>query len=406
MRHPSRHQPGLAPAPSVLSRCWRFQISNWNLVIYCCWAFVVSLVVLWWTPALSGTSRIFNRSDIDLTKLYHSDDVKDKELFIVLVLSARNSFDKREGIRLTWVKHTGRYVFLIGDEPCSIPPKYRKEWTCSLANASIPVPPLEQEVYDFTMQTESALLAREATLHNDIALLPMVDYYRALPHKVKLGFRWALQHAQAQWVVKTDDDSYFVASEADKLFSTLDPTEMTVVGHIEREEKVAHSGKWAEYSEYQSKFYPPFPNGAGYVVSSGVAQYIADYDGFEYQGEDVSVGIWLNESASTVTWLHSDLFVTDGDCTNTSRIVIGHNISPLKMRQCYAVNYLGKTAAQVGLYLYETQVTAAASPIKLEEEVTPQNETCVCSKGASSPGKLDEGATKRNRNSTAVHKAM
>jgi hypothetical protein len=359
MRHPSRHQPGLAHAPSVLFRCWRFQISNWNLVIYCCWAFVVSLVVLWWTPALSGTSRIFNRSDIDLTKLHHSDSVKDKELFIVLVLSARNSFDKREGIRLTWVKHTGRYVFLIGDEPCSIPPKYRKEWTCSLANDSILVPPLEQEVYDFTMQTESALLAREATLHNDIALLPMVDYYRALPHKVKLGFSWALQHAQAQWVVKTDDDSYFVASEADKLLSTLDPTEMTIVGHIERDESVPRSGKWAEYPEYKPNIYPPFPNGAnGYTVSLRVAQYIADYDGFEYQGEDVSVGIWLDRSPCVVTWLHSELFVPDGDCRNTSRIVIGHNISPLKMKQCYEFNQnqLGKNAPPSGWNLGEGEL--------------------------------------------------
>ena len=348
----------LSPARISFTRCWRFQLSNWSLFIYCCWAFLASIAFLCWGPSLSRSVG-FYRCDTDLEKRYWHEQFAEKPLFTVLVLSARNSFDKREGIRLTWVKHTGRYVFLIGDEPCSIPPKYRKEWTCSLANDSILVPPLEQEVYDFTMQTESALLAREATLHNDIALLPMVDYYRALPHKVKLGFSWALQHAQAQWVVKTDDDSYFVASEADKLLSTLDPTEMTIVGHIERDESVPRSGKWAEYPEYKPNIYPPFPNGAnGYTVSLRVAQYIADYDGFEYQGEDVSVGIWLDRSPCVVTWLHSELFVPDGDCRNTSRIVIGHNISPLKMKQCYEFNQnqLGKNAPPSGWNLGEGEL--------------------------------------------------
>lgn len=54
-----------------------------------------------------------------------------------------------------------------------------------------------------------------------------------------------------------------------------------------------------------------------------------------YQGEDTSLGIWLSESSLQVTWMSSPYFQNHGRCEENDWLVIGHNISPEHMRQCY-----------------------------------------------------------------------
>ena len=54
-------------------------------------------------------------------------------------------------------------------------------------------------------------------------------------------------------------------------------------------------GKWAE-DEYVSVTYPPFACGSGYVLGQGLVQLLSD-NGRQlhaFQGEDVSLGIWLS----------------------------------------------------------------------------------------------------------------
>lgn len=53
-------------------------------------------------------------------------------------------------------------------------------------------------------------------------------------------------------------------------------------------------GKWAE-SNYQSIVYPPFACGTGYILSSDLVDWLCKNLNslFRYQGEDVSMGIWL-----------------------------------------------------------------------------------------------------------------
>ncbi|GMI50592.1 hypothetical protein TeGR_g1022, partial [Tetraparma gracilis] len=67
------------------------------------------------------------------------------------------------------------------------------------------------------------------------------------------------------------------------------------------------------------------------------------YDLFEYQGEDTSLGIWLDESPlnGTVKFVTSNRFVVGSEgqgypqCEDSEFFSIGHNISPEKMSKCF-----------------------------------------------------------------------
>jgi hypothetical protein len=254
---------------------------------------------------------------------------------LIMVLSGRNGFDKRAGVRETWAKDKKNVVFLVGDKPCTIPQKYRIEWSCILLSGAV-IPVAEQEEYNSSCLKEDADLKEEIAQHGDIVLLDMVDYYRALPKKVKLGYKWAIAHSNAKWIVKTDDDSYVVMSNIERMLGSMNSSRMIVVGHIIYNAGVPRDGKWAEFVEYKEHQYPAFPNGAhGHAVSRNVAKFIVDHDGFEYQGEDVSIGIWLRDGKQPVEWVYSAGFVNDGNCMKKDRSVIGHNISPEGMRKCH-----------------------------------------------------------------------
>jgi hypothetical protein len=274
-------------------------------------------------------------NEVNFTVLSASEELKSTPI-LIMVLSGRNGFDKRAGVRETWAKDKRNVLFLVGDEPCSIPQKYRIEWSCDLL-PGVSIPLAEQEEYNSSCLKVDADLKKEIAQYGDIVLLDMVDYYRALPKKVKLGYKWALAHSNAQWIVKTDDDSYVVMHNVERTLASMNSSRMIVLGHIIYNAGVPRDGKWAEFVEYKENHYPAFPNGAhGHAVSRSVAKFIVDYDGFEYQGEDVSLGIWLRDGKQPVEWVYSAGFVSDGNCMlKNDRSVIGHNISPEGMRKCH-----------------------------------------------------------------------
>jgi hypothetical protein len=77
-------------------------------------------------------------------------------------------------------------------------------------------------------------------------------------------------------------------------------------------------------------------------VSRPVAEYIAGQNEkkllFDYQGEDTSLGIWLDESPLKGKIRFSvgfERMTNSGDCYEAGKYVIGHKISDAKMRECY-----------------------------------------------------------------------
>jgi len=156
--------------------------------------------------------------------------------------------------------------------------------------------------------------------------------------KLKGAFRWAAERTDASWVLKVDDDCVVRVSKLEAQLrvgeSGLD-AQPIVVGLIARDFHVIRTGKWADH--YPHDYYPPFPLGsAGFLVSRTIVNHVASLELPLYQGEDVSLGIWLDESLGkdNVIWISSDLFARHGNCWDESPCVIGHNFSLADMRLC------------------------------------------------------------------------
>lgn len=257
-------------------------------------------------------------------------------LVFVICMSRRGDFERRDGIRHSWMQDRNNAAFFVGSSSCEIPVDARTtEWSCSqkrTASAN------ELNTHQKKIHEENIRLQDESAVHQDIVVLQMKDFYRALPKKLKLAYEWGVKNTRAQWFLKIDDDSGVRLSALESFLSQIDSSKMYVIGSLRRKLSVPKSGKWAE-TNYNSQTYPIFANGAeGHVVSRQIAEHVYRYDGFEYQGEDVSLGIWISEMKLDVNWKDMQgKFVNNGDCHNKNYMVIGHDIPPSKMRDCFHI---------------------------------------------------------------------
>uniref|UniRef100_A0A8C3FAH4 Hexosyltransferase n=1 Tax=Chrysemys picta bellii TaxID=8478 RepID=A0A8C3FAH4_CHRPI len=103
------------------------------------------------------------------------------------------------------------------------------------------------------LEEEDALLKEERSAYDDIVFVDVVDTYRNVPAKLLNFYRCF----RLNWAVD-------------------------------------RTGKWQEL-EYPSPAYPAFACGSGYVISKDIVQWLAsNSDRLKtYQGEDVSMGIWM-----------------------------------------------------------------------------------------------------------------
>lgn len=253
---------------------------------------------------------------------------------VILCLSSRGGISLRAAARRSWAYTHENVVFVIGDEDCSIPPSFRTTpYSCEQKSKPSH---LESEKWALEMDKINENVQRELQTHSDVIVLPMVDYYRSLAQKLKLAYQWALKNTNANWFLKIDDDSVVRIHMMEFELRIFDPKQLHVFGFVRKNVHVPRTGKWQD-PEYKKSVYPTFVNGAqGHIVSRCVASKIVSYDGFEYQGEDVSLGIWIDEIKLNVEWHHSpQTFTNKGDCHDKSKSMIGHNISPDKMMKCF-----------------------------------------------------------------------
>lgn len=255
----------------------------------------------------------------------------------VLVLTGRSNFAQRNAIRKTWKGSRNNVFFIAGAHACPIPAAHVKKYSC----VKDPEKGEPMEVilakHEENIKVEQYKLDEEVAKFRDLVLVDMVDSYRGLPKKLKLGYKWLIENTNAKWFMKVDDDFYLRVDAADRFLKKLTPTKM-VVGKIARSWNVPRKGKWAEL-DYKKNKYPPFPLGScGHAVSRDVGEYIFRSDQFEYQGEDVSVGIWLDNRPDfrPVKFYHTTNFVNNGRCSTRQNIVIGHNLDLKKMIRCKA----------------------------------------------------------------------
>jgi len=258
---------------------------------------------------------------------------------IVLVLSARDHFHRRESIRETWGR--GHPVYFVIGGP-----------------STLTLTPAEQ--------TAQKKLVAEQERHQDLLDAMHPESYRSLPYKVQFAYTWITSHydppssegssqkPRIDWIVKVDDDS---VARVDTLLHSFLPNFNSripiVIGRIVEQSPVWRVGANREM-QYQHAYYPYWPRGScGHVVSYSVAKYIGTAKGLTYyQGEDVSIGIWLDEAqrlpvtdenesvlpGRRVTYMNSDFFRHDFSCLTSNVddwLIMGHKMTATEMRECY-----------------------------------------------------------------------
>ena len=271
----------------------------------------------------------------------------------IFVMSYYANLAARQTIRETWASGHDNVYFVIG-VPCPIPKEQRDQYFCERSTESpsgrTESTPKEQSAHDEESKRNSELVDEEQLKNHDlIRISDVTEVYRHLPHKLKAAFHWGITNTNSQFFVKTDDDSFIrVDTISNDLIRTYDSNVPMLIGNIKPHAIVDHtgqrtSGKNKEFN-YKPNVYPPWAAGnSGYSVTRPIAQFISDErpDLFEYQGEDTSLGIWLDEGRlkNKVKFVTSKRFAGslhwEGKCGDKSAFFIGHNILPETMRACY-----------------------------------------------------------------------
>ncbi|XP_070590087.1 UDP-GalNAc:beta-1,3-N-acetylgalactosaminyltransferase 2 isoform X3 [Erythrolamprus reginae] len=143
------------------------------------------------------------------------------------------------------------------------------------------------------LEKEGVLLKEESNIYDDIVFVDVVDTYRNVPAKLLNFYRWTVEAASFDVLLKTDDDCYI---DLEAIFNRIKLKNLgrPNIWWGKLNWAVDRTGKWQEL-EYPSPAYPAFACGSGYVISKDVVEWLAS--NFErlkiYQGEDVSMGIWM-----------------------------------------------------------------------------------------------------------------
>ncbi|XP_067681423.1 UDP-GalNAc:beta-1,3-N-acetylgalactosaminyltransferase 2-like [Haliotis asinina] len=144
------------------------------------------------------------------------------------------------------------------------------------------------------LKMESDRLLQEVREHADVMFVNVTDVYRHLPHKLLSCHHWLHAHADARFVLKTDDDCFVDLVKVTNDLHRLTSVQKLWWGQFRDEWLVERHGKWREMV-FPSSTYPRFACGSGNIVSRDVHTWIAASSGqlHPYQGEDVSLGMWL-----------------------------------------------------------------------------------------------------------------
>ena len=291
---------------------------------------------------------------------------------VYIVLSRRyGGLERRNAIRETWARGKKNVYFVIGQD-CRIHPKYRDKdeggnEACKLSNEVI----RQQEYLDLNKEHHLNIndtdveIEKEMETYGDLLITDVVDIYRTLPLKIKAAYTFVDKNLPSvEWIVKVDDDFFVQVDRFSKYLSQgFDSKQAIVVGGLIMNEQKAHlQGKWKEVPQFpQGGLYPPFPLGSyGHAVSRPVASWIAQNQDIllNYQGEDASLGIWLELKKDVKIKSASEVMSNDGKCEDLNMLVVGHNIDQNKMRECY-------DRAGLGITTMKTSIANHVSGVKL-----------------------------------------
>ncbi|XP_014442296.1 UDP-GalNAc:beta-1,3-N-acetylgalactosaminyltransferase 2 [Tupaia chinensis] len=183
------------------------------------------------------------------------------------------------------------------------------------------------------LEGEDALLREESSTHKDIVFVDVVDTYRNVPAKLLSFYRWTVESMSFDLLLKTDDDCYV---DLEAVFHRIAQKHLDGPnfwwGNFRLNWAVDRTGKWQEL-EYPGPAYPAFACGSGYVISSDIVEWLAGNAGRlkTYQGEDVSMGIWM--AAIGPRKYQDSLWLCEKTCTTGMLSSPQH--SPLELRRLW-----------------------------------------------------------------------
>uniref|UniRef100_A0A672PUA8 Hexosyltransferase n=1 Tax=Sinocyclocheilus grahami TaxID=75366 RepID=A0A672PUA8_SINGR len=130
-----------------------------------------------------------------------------------------------------------------------------------------------QRIREAQLREEDQALREESLRHGDMVFVDVVDTYRNVPLKLLQFYKWLVLRFHLK---------------------SFDLIIWPLLISFRQNWAVDRVGKWQEL-EYASPAYPAFACGSGYVVSRDLVQWLACNAQHlkAYQGEDVSMGIWM-----------------------------------------------------------------------------------------------------------------
>ncbi|KAJ4822354.1 Hydroxyproline O-galactosyltransferase galt6 [Turnera subulata] len=178
-------------------------------------------------------------------------------------------------------------------------------------------------------------LKKEAEFFGDIVIVPYMDHYELVVLKTVAICEYGVHTVTAKYIMKCDDDTFVRVETVLKEAKKVPGDGSLYIGNINYYHKPLRDGKWAvTYEEWPEEEYPPYANGPGYIISSDIAQFVAEE--FEkhklrlFKMEDVSMGMWVEQfnNSKPVEYLHSLKFCQFG-CID--EYLTAHYQSPRQM---------------------------------------------------------------------------
>ena len=196
-----------------------------------------------------------------------------------------------------------------------------------------------------------AQLEAERARHGDIIELTELanETYATLTRKTLYTVRWAVAAFRGRggfsWLMKCDDDSLVDVpvlladlvkhSAATPTYWGFQWTGATVCR--DRTDKNADP-------DLEFEVYPPYMSGSGYVLSRGIADYLADPPAplRLLHNEDTAVGFWLEKAPLRVTRIHDERFhwsrfASILEACRPGTLVLQHHIKPNEFRVCWGL---------------------------------------------------------------------
>ncbi|PUZ37521.1 hypothetical protein GQ55_9G126500 [Panicum hallii var. hallii] len=210
----------------------------------------------------------------------------------------------------------------------------RRSWISSVRNSSSTVARFFVAVNGRREVNEDLL--KEADFFGDIVIVPFVDSYDLVVLKTIAICDYAARVVPAKYVMKCDDDTFVRLDSVMAEVKKISDDKSFYLGNMNYFHRPLREGKWAvSYEEWPIEEYPPYADGAGYIVSSDIANFVASE--MEkgrlnlFKMEDVSMGMWVgrfNSSGNAVAYAHSPRFCQSG-CADD--YLTAHYQSPAQM---------------------------------------------------------------------------